>query len=157
MIETGQQKASLARFLKVDLISPAAEIGDPGKMQAKTVAVIIAAPQPLRSLGKQVLGEIPGVVARAQIRLEHMLMADAFGEARGGRCIRHHVASDGQIGTTLPRNTFGRDTDRADVGTLDLDSEPACSRHLPLGPPKAAGHLVDRHDLLDRRAGIDGL
>ena len=34
LIETGQQEAGLARFLKADLIPPAAEIGDPGKMQA---------------------------------------------------------------------------------------------------------------------------
>jgi hypothetical protein len=34
LIETGQQKAGLARFLKADLFPPAAEIGDPGKMHA---------------------------------------------------------------------------------------------------------------------------
>src|SRR5258707_7352376 len=60
LTETGPQKAGLARFLKSDLIPPAAEIGNPGKMQAQTATVIVAAPQPLGRLGEQVLREVPG-------------------------------------------------------------------------------------------------
>ena len=85
LFEAGQQKAGLARFLKIDLIPPAAEIADPGKMHAQSGAVVVAPPQPLGGFGKQVLREVPGAVIRAQFRLQHMLMADAFGEARGGR------------------------------------------------------------------------
>jgi hypothetical protein len=54
-------------------------------MHAQSGAVVVAPPQPLGGFGKQVLREVPGAVIRAQFRLQHMLMADAFGEARGGR------------------------------------------------------------------------
>ena len=34
MVETGEQKARVARLEKVDFLPPAAEIGGPGKMQS---------------------------------------------------------------------------------------------------------------------------
>ena len=42
-------------------------------------------PQALGRLGQQMPGEIRAPSCGAQFRLEHMLMADAFGEAGGGR------------------------------------------------------------------------
>src|SRR5271163_4727796 len=84
LIEAGEEKPGLVRFLKADLIPEAAEIGDPGKMQAYPAAVIVAAPQALGGFGEQVLGEISGAGGRAQFGFQHMLMADAFREAGGG-------------------------------------------------------------------------
>jgi hypothetical protein len=40
---------------------------------------------------------------------------------------------------------------------FDLERELARGRHLPFGAHEPAGHLIDRHDLVDRQAGIDGL
>jgi hypothetical protein len=53
-------------------------------VQAQPAAKIIAAPQALGRLGQQVPGEIRCTVVGAQFRLEHVLMAHAFGEAGGG-------------------------------------------------------------------------
>lgn len=38
---------------------------------------------------------------------------------------------------------------------LDLQRQFARDRHLALGADQSAGHFVDRHDFLDRQAGID--
>jgi hypothetical protein len=54
-------------------------------MQAKALTVVIAMPQALGCFGQQVPGEIRSTLIGAQIRLEHMLMAHAPGEAGGGR------------------------------------------------------------------------
>jgi hypothetical protein len=45
---------------------------------------LIAAAQPLGRLGQQVLGKCPGTLIGAELRLQHMLMADAFRIAGGG-------------------------------------------------------------------------
>jgi hypothetical protein len=54
-------------------------------VKAQSAAIVIAAPQALGRLGEQVPGEIRGALIGAQFRLEHVLMAHAFGEAGGGR------------------------------------------------------------------------
>src|ERR1700724_3738432 len=54
-------------------------------MYTQSAAVIVTTPQALGRLGEQVLREIPGAVIRAQFWLQYMLMADALGEAGGGR------------------------------------------------------------------------
>ena len=67
---------------------------------------------------------------------------------------------------TLPRNTLGarpieqvRQHSPTCVaqGAFDLRRQLARDRHLPFGAHQAAGHLVDRQNLLDRQAGIDRL
>ena len=74
-----------------DFIPVAAEIADPGKMQAQAAAIIIAAPQPLGRFREQVLGEIMRALVGAQVRFKDVLMADAFGKAGGGRLDIHAV------------------------------------------------------------------
>jgi hypothetical protein len=39
---------------------------------------------------------------------------------------------------------------------FDFEGERAGGRHLAFGAHQAAGHFVDRADLLDRHAGVDG-
>ena len=65
---------------------------------------------------------------------------------------------------TLPRNTLGA------MPIEQVRHSPTCSRRarltfsansratvdLALGAHQPAGHLVDRHDLVDRQAGVDG-
>ena len=70
-----------------------------------------------------------------------------------------------QIGADLAEKHVGRDADRAGEafadllaqGALDLQRQFARDRDLALGSHQSAGHLVDRHDLLDRQAGVDRL
>ena len=85
LVEVAEQKAGVARLAEADLIPPPAEIANPRQVKAQAAAIIITAPQALGRLGKQVPGEIRCTVVGAQFRLEHLLMAHAFGEAGGGR------------------------------------------------------------------------
>ena len=70
-----------------------------------------------------------------------------------------------QIGADLAEKDVRRDADRAGEtfadllaqNPFDLERELARHRHLPFGTHEPAGHLIDRHDLFDRQAGIDGL
>ena len=70
-----------------------------------------------------------------------------------------------QIGADLAEKDVGRDADRAGEaladllaqGALDLQRQFARDRDLALGSHQPAGHFVDRHDLLDRQAGVDRL
>ena len=70
-----------------------------------------------------------------------------------------------QVGADLAEKDVGRDADRAGEafadllaqGPLDLQRQFARDRDLALGSHQAAGHFVDRHDLLDRQAGVDRL
>ena len=70
-----------------------------------------------------------------------------------------------QVGADLAEKDVRRDADRAGEaladllaqGAFDLQRQFARDQHLALGSHQAAGHLVDRHDLLDRQAGVDGL
>jgi hypothetical protein len=65
----------------------------------------------------------------------------------------------------LPRNTFGaRPIEQvrhsptwSPQRSLDLERELAGNVNVPFGAHEAAGHFVDRADLLDRQAGIDRL
>jgi hypothetical protein len=69
-----------------------------------------------------------------------------------------------QIGADLAEKDAGRDADRARKAfadllvqrALDLQRQFARGRDLALGSHQPAGHFVDRHDLLDRQAGVDG-
>jgi hypothetical protein len=69
-----------------------------------------------------------------------------------------------QIGTDLAEKDVRCDADRAGKaladllaqGPLDLERQYARGLDLALGSHQPAGHLVDRHDLLDRQAGVDG-
>jgi len=67
LLEAGEQKAGVARFLKIGFVPAAAEIGDPGQMHAKPPAVIVAAAQALARLRQQVLREIVCALLGAQI------------------------------------------------------------------------------------------
>lgn len=68
-----------------------------------------------------------------------------------------------QIGADLAQKDVGRDADRAGEALadllaqrpLDLQRQLARNVDLALGSHQPAGHLVDRHDLLDRQAGVD--
>ena len=70
-----------------------------------------------------------------------------------------------QIGADLAEKDVGRDADRAGEaladllaqGALDLQRQFARLIDLALGSHQPAGHFVDRHDLLDRQAGVDRL
>jgi hypothetical protein len=65
-----------------------------------------------------------------------------------------------EIGADLAEKHVGRDADRAGEavadllaqGALDLQRQFARDGDLPFGSHQPAGHLVDRHDLLDRQA-----
>jgi hypothetical protein len=69
-----------------------------------------------------------------------------------------------QIGADLAEEDIRRDADRAGEALadllaqrpLDLERKFARNLDLSLGSHQPAGHLVDRHDLLDRQAGVDG-
>jgi hypothetical protein len=69
-----------------------------------------------------------------------------------------------QVGADLAEKDVGRDADRAGQaladllaqGAFDLQRQFARLIDLALGSHQPAGHLVDRHDLVDRRAGVDG-
>ena len=66
---------------------------------------------------------------------------------------------------TLPRNTLGAMPNRTGETlahlfaqrAFDLERKLARDRHLPFGAHQLAGHFVDRANLLDGRAGVDGL
>lgn len=70
-----------------------------------------------------------------------------------------------QIGADLAEKDIGRDADRAGEafadllaqGPLDLHRQLTRDRDLALGAHQPAGLLVDRHDLVDRQAGVDRL
>jgi hypothetical protein len=65
---------------------------------------------------------------------------------------------------TFTEKHIGRDADRAGEAfadllaqrPLELERQGAGDRHLPLIARQAARHLVNRHHLLDRHAGVDG-
>jgi len=59
-LEAGEQKAGVARFVKIGFVPPAAKIPDPGKMHAEPPAVVVAAAQPLGRLGQEMLRENVG-------------------------------------------------------------------------------------------------
>jgi hypothetical protein len=69
-----------------------------------------------------------------------------------------------QVGAHLAEKDIGREADRAGEafadliaqGLFDFERELARKRHLALGAHQAASHFVDRADLLDRHAGVDG-
>jgi len=84
-LDRARQRANVARLVKIGFVPPAAEIADPGQMHAQPAGIIIAPPQPLGRLGQQMLRKIVRAFLRAQVRLQHMLMADAFGIARRRR------------------------------------------------------------------------
>jgi hypothetical protein len=70
-----------------------------------------------------------------------------------------------QVGADLAEKDVQREADRAGEafadllaqGPLDLQRQLARSRDPALGAHEAARHFVDRHDLVDRQAGVDRL
>ena len=70
-----------------------------------------------------------------------------------------------QVGANLAEKDVRREADRAGEafadllaqGAFDLRRQLARGRDLAFGAHKPACHFVDRHDLLDRQAGIDRL
>jgi hypothetical protein len=95
-------------------------------MHAEAPAVVIASPQTLGRLGEQMLRKIMGPLFRSQFRLQHMLRADAFREARRGRLdvdamqhlVEQHAVDAAPHPPQLQRRRIPQLLDGEDSGTV---------------------------------------
>jgi len=78
LLEAGEQESGVARFVEIGFVPPTVEIADPGQMRAEPAAIVIAPAQPLGRFGQQMLRKIMRAFLGAQVRLQHMLVANAF-------------------------------------------------------------------------------
>ena len=161
------------------LMADAFRIGRGGRLDVDAVQHLVeqhavdAAPYPAQAAGRRLPEILDGEDAGAVEALLHAL-ADAvdilqFEAEQNARQIL--VRDDGKavrflnVGTDLAEKHIRREADRAGEAFADLLAQRAFDlrrqfardRHLPFGSHQAAGHLINRHDLLDRQAGIDRL